>query len=428
MNIFLIGSGGREHAMAYTLKNSESCDNLYCSPGNPGIFDMAVDAMIDTSDFEAIANFAIEKNIDLVVVGPEQPLADGLGDFLRCNNVNVFGPNREPAKLESSKGFAKEFMLRHNIPTAKYMKYSSDESKDAHDYIDKHSVPVVLKADGLAAGKGVFVVDTHENAHKVLDEMFAGKFKDAGKQVVIEEFLEGEEASILAITDGTDFFLMPSSQDHKRAFDGDKGENTGGMGAYAPAPIVSDILLKKIEEKIIRPTIEGMHSEDIPFIGCLYAGLMINNGEPYVIEFNVRFGDPETQPVLTLFQGDFAQLLYSAAIGKLDKSVAKLSSGESACCVVMSSEGYPNSYQKGFEISGLDDIDPKNTIVFHAGTSIKNGNIISSGGRVLGVCCKGQTLKEAIDNAYLNVAKIDFKNSFYRKDIGEKGLKLLSEV
>jgi len=423
MTTLLIGSGGREHALAYALKNSDSCRYLYCSPGNPGIFELAVNAQLDVNDYLAVAEFCKDKNVDLVVIGPEQPLAEGLSDFLRERNINVFGPSKAAAQLESSKGFAKEFMKRHRIPTAKYERFSADEADKAHKYIDSHNIPIVLKADGLAAGKGVIIAETKVDAHNALDDMFAGKFKDAGKDVVIEDFLQGEETSILAITDGQDFFLMPSSQDHKRVFDGDKGENTGGMGAYAPAPIVDDLLLKKIEEKIIKPTIGGMAGNGMQFIGCLYAGLMIHKGEPYVVEYNVRFGDPETQPVMMLFNGDFVKLLHSAAIGSLDKSAASIVQDEYTCCIVLASDGYPGAYDKGMEISGLDIIDKDTTYVFHAGTSKKNGNLLSNGGRVIGVTSRGKTLKEAIDNAYSEVSKIKFSNMYYRTDIGQKGLR-----
>jgi phosphoribosylamine--glycine ligase len=423
MTTLLIGSGGREHALAYAIKKSESCKYLYCSPGNPGIFQLAVNAQIDVNDYLSVAEFCRDKNVDLVVIGPEQPLAEGLSDFLRERGINVFGPSKAAAQLESSKGFAKEFMKRHRIPTAKYVRFSANDAGNAHEYIDNHKMPIVLKADGLAAGKGVIVAQTKDEAHAALDEMFAGKFKDAGKEVVIEDFLEGEEASILAITDGQDFFLMQPSQDHKRVFDGDKGENTGGMGAYAPAPIVCDLLLKKIEEKVIKPAIGGMAGNGTPFIGCLYAGLMINDGEPYVVEFNVRFGDPETQPVMMLFNGDFAKLLHSAAVGALDKSAASIIDDEFTCCVVLASDGYPGSYQKGMEITGIENIDRGTTYVFHAGTSKKNGKLLSAGGRVLGVTSRRKTLKEAINNAYAEVAKINFENMYYRRDIGRKGLK-----
>lgn len=423
MNILLIGSGGRENALAYGLANSDSCTALYCSPGNPGIFEYAVNAQIDVGDFKAIEGFCKDRDVQLVVIGPEQPLADGLADHLRRRGINVFGPDKEPAKLESSKGFAKEFMRRHRIPTAEYRKFSKAEDQAAHSYIDTHPLPIVLKADGLAAGKGVIIAKTREDAHTALDEMFAGKFKEAGNEVVIEQFLEGEEASILSITDGKEYFLMPSSQDHKRVLEGDKGANTGGMGAYAPAPIVSDLILKKIEEKIIRPAIEGMGGEGMEFIGCLYAGLMISHGEPYVVEFNVRFGDPETQPVMMLFEGDFAKLLHSAAIGELDSSAGKIIKDQFACCVVLASKGYPASYEKGYEIKGLNDISKENTIAFHAGTKKKNGEVLTSGGRVLGVTSKAGNLKEAISICYENVRKIHFENMYYREDIGDKGLK-----
>ena len=423
MNILLIGSGGREHALALALKKSPSAGKLYCTPGNPGIFELAEKAELDSSDFAQVAAFCKENSIELVVVGPEQPLADGITDYLENEGINVFGPGRIPAQLEASKGFAKEFMMKYDIPTAAYKVFDATESEQAHNYLGSASYPLVLKADGLAAGKGVIIVDNEDDAIKNIDEMFAGLFKEAGKKVVVEEFLQGEEASILAVTDGKDFVTLASSQDHKRAQDGDKGKNTGGMGAYAPAPIVDDAVLQKVKDRIIRPAIDGMAKEGTPFAGCLYAGLMINNGEPFVVEFNVRFGDPETQAVLSVLDADFAALLHSAAIKKLDAGFIKNIAKETACCVIMASDGYPDSYEKGYNISGIDEAEKGQAIVYHAGTAMKDGKLINTGGRVLSVCGLGDDLKAAIDNAYEAVNKIHFDNAFFRKDIGLKGLK-----
>ncbi len=424
MNILLIGSGGREHALALALHGSPSCGKLFCAPGNPGIFNLAEKADINPSDFDAVAAFCGENDIKLVVVGPENPLAEGIADELTAKGIKVFGPVKNAAMLEASKGFAKEFMKKYNIPTAAYETFPADKAVDAHKFIDEFNAPVVLKADGLAAGKGVIIPETKEEAHKALDEMFAGLFGDSGKTVVIEEFMDGEEASVLAVADGKDFITLAPSQDHKRALDGDIGPNTGGMGAYVPAPVVTDDVLNKVRKDIISPAIAGMQSEGSPFIGCLYAGLMIKNGEPRVVEFNVRFGDPETEVVLPVFEGDFAGLLYSAANGELDKTLAKDVCMASACTVIMASDGYPGSYDKGYEITGIDRAEKDGGIVFQAGTSEKDGKIITSGGRVLSVTALGSSLSDAVDRAYYYVDMIDFENAFYRRDIAKKGLEI----
>jgi phosphoribosylamine--glycine ligase len=358
-----------------------------------------------------------------VVVGPETPLADGIADYLIKEGIIVFGPSKMAARLESSKGFAKDFMARNNIPTAKYKVFTSKENKEADDYLQKCNFPVVLKADGLAAGKGVIIAENYEVAQSTLDSMFSGLFDDAGKTVVIEEFLVGEEASILAICDGKTYVTLPSSQDHKRIMDGDLGKNTGGMGAYSPAPIVNDEVMEKVREKILNPVINGLTSDGYPFTGCLYAGLMIKNNEPKVVEFNVRFGDPETQAVLSIFKGDLAQLLYSASIGKIDKTAINQSKDKHACCVILASEGYPDEYKTGFIINGVNEAEKCGAIVYHSGTKISEGKILSNGGRVLGVTGIGTNLKDAIENAYQAVDKISFDNMYYRKDIGYKALK-----
>ncbi|MBI5325996.1 MAG: phosphoribosylamine--glycine ligase [Ignavibacteriae bacterium] len=422
MNILLIGSGGREHAIAKKLSESQSTDKLYCYPGNPGIMEIGHKTDIAKMDFQQILNFCNSNSIELVVVGPEKPLAEGISDVLTCNGIKVFGPSKEASRLESSKGFAKDFMLKYNIPTANYKIFNSNDKTNAIDYLEKCNYPIVLKADGLAAGKGVIIADNIENANQAISQMFEGIFDNAGKTVVIEEFLEGEEASILAISDGNDFITLPSSQDHKRALDGDKGKNTGGMGAYSPAPVVTSTVMNKVNERILKPALDGMKREGSIFIGCLYAGLMINKGEPKVVEFNVRFGDPETQAVLSLFEGDFAGLLYSAANGNIDKSKMIDTSDKHSCCVILASKGYPDNYKKGFEIKGIDKAIKSGAIVFHSGTKRTDNILISDGGRVLGVTCVNDTLKKAVEQTYNAVSEIYFTNMYYRKDIGYKAL------
>ena len=373
MKILLIGNGGREHCLAEKLANSASTEKLYCLPGNPGIFDYAEPVGLRTNDYKGIAKFCIENSIDMVVVGPESPLADGITDILAENNIKCFGPTKAAAELECSKLFAKKFMHKCNIPTAKFQKFCSENKDQAIEYIEKNSYPMVIKADGLAAGKGVIVAKTPYEAKATVIDMFKGKFKEAGKIIVIEEFLKGEEASILAISDGNDYFLLPHSQDHKRIYDYDEGPNTGGMGAYSPTKVINSEILKKIEEQVIKPTLEGMKEDGTPFIGCLYAGMMIKDGNVNVVEFNVRFGDPETQAVLALVEGDFAKLLYSAACGKLDKSAVKINNELFSCCVVLASKGYPMSFEKGFEIKGLGKDSKKKMLHLFGRTSLENG-------------------------------------------------------
>lgn len=423
MNILLIGSGGREHALARAIADSPSVGMLYALPGNPGILKTFQHVNIKVEDFNSICKFCKQNSIDLVVVGPEQPLADGLSDRLILEGINVFGPISAAAKLESSKDFAKAMMLKFKIPTAGYRTFTVSQHDVAHQYIDGHSLPIVLKADGLAAGKGVIIAENHYDAHIALDEMFSGLFGNAGNRVVIEEFLRGEEASIFAICDGKDYFLTPASQDHKRQFDNDEGKNTGGMGAFAPAPIATDSVLRKVEERVIKPLLAGLQKEGTPFVGCLYCGLMIDKDEPSVVEFNVRFGDPETQAVLELLDGDFAKLLYTAATGKIDKNTVKVLENTFSTCVVLASGGYPDDYEKGFEIIGIEKAINNGANVYHAGTKSESGKIFTNGGRVLGVTAKGNSLAESIANAYDAVSHIGFYKMIYRKDIGFKGLK-----
>lgn len=427
MNILIIGNGGREHALTYFIAKSPLCDKIYAIPGNPGIFSIANETGIDKLNFEDITVFCIEKKIDLVIIGPEKPLSDGLSDILRTNGVNVFGPSQKAARIESSKAFAKEFMKKYNIPTANYAVFNKNQLNEAIEYIKGHNHPLVLKADGLAAGKGVIITHSVEESIEIANSMFAGLFGAASETIVIEQFLNGDEASILAITDGNNYVTLAPSQDHKKIFDGDQGPNTGGMGAYAPTDLITDSMLEKIKTKILTPAIKGLQNEGTPFVGCLYAGLMISNGEPYVVEFNARFGDPETQAVLMVFEGDLLKLLYSAATGQLDKSCISNIANSYACCVVVASEGYPANYKTGFPIFGLDEIKNEDIIIFHSGTSIQKNQIVTAGGRVLCVCAKGSSLQNSIEKAYFAVEKIFFENIYYRRDIGKKGLNYLSQ-
>lgn len=425
MNTLLIGGGGREHALALAISNSKSNGKLYCAPGNPGIYKLAEKGTFDHNKQFEVFVFAKRYGINLIVVGPEQPLANGLADTMRKNGVVIFGPSQKAAMLETSKSFAKEFMLKYSIPTSFFKSYDIAQKDEATEFIrNNRKYPIVIKADGLAAGKGVMIANDEMEALETLELIFSGKFGSAGNRIVIEEFLNGEEASILAITDGKDFVTLASSQDHKRIFDGDKGPNTGGMGAYSPAPIVTQDVLEKVKTKILKPAIDGMINEGRPFIGCLYAGLMIDKGEPKVVEFNVRFGDPETQAVLSSFEGDFLKLLYSAATGKLDLSAIDDVSARHSCCVVMASEGYPGTYPKGQIIYGIEEAEKLGINVFQAGTELKDGELMVSGGRVLGVTATGESLNEAIEKAYNGVNLIQFDKSFYRTDIGARALKI----
>ena len=422
MKILLIGSGGREHALAHALKKSPNVEKIFAAPGNPGIFTLAEETNVDVSDHAQVVKFCKHKNVDLVVVGPENPLADGIADVLRGHGINVFGPSKAGAQLEASKAFAKEFMRRRDIPTAKHRTFTAKEKQLALDYADKADFPLVLKADGLAAGKGVLIVHSKDQAHSALNDMFGGMFGEASKTVVIEEFLDGEEASVLAVTDGSDYVTLAPSQDHKRALDGDKGKNTGGMGAYAPAPVVTDEILQKVKTKIIEPTLDGMKEQGDTFSGCLYVGLMIVANEPYVVEYNVRFGDPETEAVLPLFSGDFAELLLSAAKGKIDRSAVENVQNGAACTVILASEGYPGGYDKGFPIEGTGEAEDMGAIVYHCGTGRMENRLITAGGRVLAVTGVTDNLKTSIEKAYIAASKIHFENKFNRTDIGSRAL------
>lgn len=416
MNILLIGSGGREHAIAHALKKNKNV-NLVVSPGNPGIEEIANITNLDIKNHSAVVHYCKDNYIDLVVIGPEQPIAEGLSDALLAEHINVFAPSQKAARLETSKTFAKQFMKKYGIPTAEFRTFDKSQMQIAIDYVQAHSLPVVVKADGLAAGKGVVVAQTTEEAVNAVRDMFSGGFGSAGERLVIEEFMDGEEASVFAITDGEDYVTLAPARDHKRALDGDLGKNTGGMGSYAPAPNVDNEVLKKVKSEIIDKTLQGMQKEGYPYKGCLYVGLMIKDGNPKVVEYNCRFGDPETQAVLSIFDGDLAGLLYSAASGRLDKSYIKNISSGFATCVVLASGGYPDKFETGFEIKGLNAL-PEGVIAYHAGTKRLGDKIITSGGRVIGITATGETLASSIENAYFAVNKVHFENMHYRRDIG----------
>ncbi len=425
MKILIIGSGGREHVLAWKIKQSPLVKEIYCAPGNGGISKIAECVDISTDDIPALIRFASEKEIDLTVVGPEAPLVAGIVDAFEREKLKVFGPSKEAAQLEGSKVFAKEFMYEWNIPTAGFQKFCIIE--EAKEYLRQVMFPVVVKADGLAAGKGVIICRDFIEAEKAVDEIMAERiFQEAGNQIIIEECLEGEEVSILAISDGDHYCLLDSSQDHKRIFDDDVGPNTGGMGAYSPALILTEKLYKTIENRIIDPVIRGMQKSGTPFKGVLYAGLMITFDGPMVLEFNVRFGDPETQAILPRMKSDIVELMLASCDGQVGN--VKLEWDKRSCvCVVMSSGGYPDEYEKGKEISGLKDAEKiEDTVVFHAGTKKEDGKIVTSGGRVLGVTSLGNGIEKAIEQVYNAVDKINFERCFFRRDIGAKAFKWVS--
>ncbi len=425
MKILIIGSGGREHALAWKIKQSPRVKTIYCAPGNGGIADLAecVDLPIDGKDhFAALLDFAKKQSIDLTVVGPEAALVAGIVDIFEKEGLKIFGPSQAAAQLEGSKVFAKDFMHRFSIPTAIFRTF--DNPDEAKRFLSRAQFPIVVKADGLAAGKGVVLCPTKEQAEEALFQIMEEKvFKEAGQKVVIEECLTGEEVSILAISDGENFRLLPAAQDHKRIFDDDIGPNTGGMGAYSPVPFVSDAFIKQIEARVIEPTIRGMRKEGHPFKGILYAGIMLTMDGPRVLEFNVRLGDPETQVILPRLKSDLLEVLLASCEGRLKDM--KLDWDRRSCvCVVMSSGGYPGNYESGKEISGLDRAAGLTEIfVFHAGTKKEGQRILTSGGRVLGVTALGDGVEATIKKVYTAVEKITFDRCFFRRDIGAKALK-----
>lgn len=425
MNILVIGSGGREHALLWKLQQSPLVRKLYCAPGNAGTAAIAENLPLDATDIDGLINAAKKRNIDLTVVGPEQPLTMGIADRFLEQGLPIFGPTQQAAELEGSKAFAKRFMEKYNIPTAEFKIFHRDEFNRAAAYVQSLPGGIVVKADGLAAGKGVMVCSSSGEAAQALDAIMKKNiFGDAGSTVVIEECLAGEEVSILALTDGKHFVTLAPSQDHKRILDNDRGKNTGGMGAYAPVPLVSNRLLDDIRNKIIRPTIDGMAREGRPYSGCLYAGLMLTDAGPKVIEYNCRFGDPETQAILPLLEDDLASLMLQVSRGNLEQSVLRSGRG-TAVTVVLASNGYPDAYETGKKILGLETLRAeKNIIVFHAGTGVRNGSVVTTGGRVLSVTGRGSAddIEETIFKTYDAVKKITFNGAYYRGDIGRKGV------
>ncbi|MDG2253153.1 MAG: phosphoribosylamine--glycine ligase [Methylophilaceae bacterium] len=421
MNVLIIGNGGREHALAWKISQSLLVKKVYVAPGNAGTDLDSIIENINITDNDLLIKFAIDKNIDLTIVGPEVPLSKGIVNKFIENNLYIFGPTSEAAQLESSKDFSKKFMEKHSIPTAKYATFTNVEL--AHKYIQQKGSPIVVKADGLAAGKGVVVAMTDEEAHNAIDLMLSdNQFGDAGARIVIEEFLQGEEASFIVICDGETVLPLASSQDHKRLFDNDQGPNTGGMGAYSPAPIVTPDIHNKIMDEVILPTIKGMKKDGIKFTGFLYAGLMIDKKNKIkTLEFNCRMGDPETQPILFRLKGDLFKILYDASMGKLQENNIEWENN-SAITIVMAAKNYPNQPIINDEINGLDAIN-EDTYVFHAGTTLSNKKILTSGGRVLGVTAKGKTLEEAKNKAYKLINNIHFDGAQYRNDIGKKAFK-----
>jgi len=421
MKILVVGGGGREHALIWKIAQSPLVDTIYCAPGNPGIAQLAECVHIAADEIDVLLDFAQAEKIDLTVVGPEVPLTLGIVDRFQAAGLEIFGPNQAAARIEGSKSFSKDLMEKYGIPTAAYQTFTDRDAAVA--YIKAQGAPIVVKADGLAAGKGVIVAMSEEQAIAGIDDIMLDKvFGAAGSSVVIEEFMAGEEASFFAFTDGKNILPLASSQDHKRIFDNDEGPNTGGMGAYSPAPVVTAALHDEIVETIVKPTIAGMASDGCPYSGILYVGLMIKDGKPRVVEYNARFGDPEAQPLLMRMKSDIVPVLQACARGNLQQDTIEWHD-KAAVCVVMASDGYPATCEQGFDIHGLDAAASLDEVmVFHAGTSLKAGKVVNAGGRVLGVTGLGATVAEAIANAYRAVEKIDWQGAQYRKDIGKKAL------
>jgi len=421
MNVLVLGSGGREHALSWKISQDNLCESLYIAPGNAGTGSVGTNVELNPEDFAAVADFIREKEIGMVVVGPEAPLVKGIRNYLEgqqdLSELLIIGPGKAGAELEGSKDFAKEFMRKHNIPTAAYKTFNSSQVDDAKKYLESISSPYVLKADGLAAGKGVLILDSLDEAKTEIENMLANaKFGEASSKVVIEEFLDGIELSVFALTDGSDYALLPNAKDYKRIGEGDTGLNTGGMGAVSPVPFADDSFMKKIEEKIVKPTVDGLKADGIPYVGFIFFGLIKVQNDPYVIEYNVRMGDPETEVVMPRIKSPFLELLIKAGKGELSDARLELDN-QFATTVMMVSGSYPESYEKGKEIEGLDEVG--DSVVFHAGTKSSGGKILTSGGRVLAATGMGSTMKEALDKSYRAVDQIRFEKSFVRRDIGK---------
>ena len=419
MNILIIGSGGREHAIGWKIKQSNKVENLFFAPGNAGTAQIGINLDAGVTDFPKIKSAVLENNIELVLVGPEVPLVEGIHDFFATDpelkSKKVVGPKKEGALLEGSKDFAKDFMKRHNIPTAKYLTVSSENLAEGFAFLKTLTAPYVLKADGLAAGKGVLIIDSLEEAEKSLKEMLAGQFGAASRKVVIEEFLSGIEVSVFVITDGKNYKILPEAKDYKRIGEGDTGLNTGGMGAISPVPFVTSDFMQKVESRIIQPTVLGLKKENIEYCGFIFFGLINVKGEPYVIEYNVRMGDPETEAVMLRIKSDFVDLLEGAVTGTLNEKSIEIDE-QSAVTIMLVSGGYPGDYKKGEKITGIENVT--DSIVFHVGTSLSENNVITSGGRVIAVSSYGKNMKEALAKSYKNAGLIQYKNMYYRKDLG----------
>ncbi|WP_300433659.1 phosphoribosylamine--glycine ligase [Christiangramia sp.] len=419
MNILILGSGGREHTFAYKMAQSSKCSKLYVAPGNAGTAEIAENLPLNPIDFAAVANTALEKDIQMIVVGPEDPLVKGIVDYFtqdeRLKNIQIIGPSSRGALLEGSKERAKEFMAMHNIPTAAYESFSYESLGAGKNFLETLKPPYVLKADGLAAGKGVLIIEDLEEAKKELENMLSGKFGAASKKVVIEEFLDGIELSVFVLTDGKNYKILPTAKDYKRIGEGDTGLNTGGMGAVSPVPFADETLMNKIEERIVKPTVDGLQKEEIDYKGFVFIGLIKVGDEPYVIEYNVRMGDPETEVVLPRIQSDLVELFEKTWNGDLDKAQLEIDP-RSATTVMMVSGGYPGSYEKGKIISGIKEI--QDSIVFHAGTKNEGNNIVTSGGRVIALTSFGDDYKKALKKSYQSAEKLQFDKMYYRKDIG----------
>lgn len=431
MNILLLGSGGREHAFAWKIVNSPNCKQLFVAPGNAGTASIAKNVAISPTDFVKIADFCIANQVDMIVVGPEEPLVKGVTDFFHnhqtLHGLPVIGPSQAGAQLEGSKDFSKQFMEKYGVPTAAYESFTKENFEEGLAFIRKKSLPIVLKADGLAAGKGVLICQSHAEAEESLKEMLLeSKFGIASDKVVIEQFLKGIELSVFVATDGSHYKILPEAKDYKRIGEGDMGLNTGGMGAVSPVPFADEEFIKKVEERVVKPTIEGLKKENIPYVGFLFIGLMNDGGNPHVIEYNVRMGDPETEAVLPRIKSDFVDLLYAMGTGKLDSY--QLETASYTCTtVVLVAGGYPGEYEKGKKIIGLDPHESSSkSIVFHAGTKVSDsGEILTNGGRVLAITGIGEDISTALENAYSRASEVCWEGMYYRKDIGQDVLKLI---
>lgn len=421
MNVLVLGSGGREHALAWKINESKLLTNLFVAPGNAGTATFATNVPVNVNDFESIKNVVLENNISLVVVGPEDPLVNGICDFFLADNelknIGIVGPQKDGAELEGSKEFSKKFMIKHNIPTAQYQSFTNDTLNEGLTFLETLSPPYVLKADGLAAGKGVVILDNLTEAKNELTEMLSNKkFGEASAKVVIEEFLSGIELSVFVLTDGNSYKILPAAKDYKRIGEGDTGLNTGGMGAISPVPFADENFLTKVEEQVVKPTIEGLKKESIDYKGFIFIGLMNNNGNPFVIEYNVRMGDPETEVVIPRIESDLLDLLQGVATQTLHEKEIKINP-QTATTVMLVSGGYPEAYEKGKVINGLENIE--GSTIFHAGTTIKENKIVTNGGRVIAVTSFGNSLEEALEKSFKNAQIIQFEKKYFRRDIGQ---------